>query len=127
MAILEGLETIDDELDTIRISFVQTRDEDYLFKAHEIEILPAIGLYRNKNFLVRFNSPVLETKFCSGTCKVRSKLAQLRKMYKKISVTKRPSLCRSGVASSGIEFCFKSRPRYSENPGYCHKTSFRNF
>ncbi len=51
-SILEGLEEIDDELDTIRISFVQTRDEDYLFKAHEITTLPALGLYRNKNFLV---------------------------------------------------------------------------
>ena len=58
-SILEGLETIDDELDGIRVSFVQTRDEDYLFKTHEVETLPALGLYRNKNFLVSFN--VLES------------------------------------------------------------------
>ena len=51
-SILDGLETIDDELDGIKVSFVQTRDIDYPFKAHEIEVLPALGLYRNKNFLV---------------------------------------------------------------------------
>ncbi len=52
MSILEGLETIDDELDGIRMAFVQTRDDDYPFKTHGIETLPALGLYRNKNFLL---------------------------------------------------------------------------
>jgi hypothetical protein len=29
---------------------------------------------------------------------------------KNVSVIKRPSLCRSGFASSGTEFCFQNRP-----------------
>ena len=48
---LAGLETIDDELNDIGIAFVQTDNEDYPFRVHAIETFPAVGLYRNGEFL----------------------------------------------------------------------------
>jgi hypothetical protein len=48
----EGLESIDDELAHIGISFVQTNDVEYPLNAHGIEVLPALGIYRNGLFLL---------------------------------------------------------------------------
>ena len=50
--LIEKLETIDDELANIGIMFVQTKDLDYPYNAHEIPALPALGLYRNGDFLL---------------------------------------------------------------------------
>lgn len=49
--VLRGLETIDDELHDVGISFVQTDNVDYPFRVHAISDLPAVGLYRNGDFL----------------------------------------------------------------------------
>lgn len=49
--VLKGLETIDDELNAIGIAFVQTTNEDYPFRVHAIESFPAVGIYRNGDFL----------------------------------------------------------------------------
>ena len=49
--VLRGLETIDDELNAIGIAFVQTTNEDYPFREHAIETFPAVGIYRNGDFL----------------------------------------------------------------------------
>lgn len=50
--VLRGLETIDDELNTIGIAFVQTPNEDYPFRVHAIETFPAVGIYRNGDFML---------------------------------------------------------------------------
>ena len=50
--LIEKLETIDDELANIGITFVQTKDPDYPYNAHEIPVLPALGLYRNGDFIL---------------------------------------------------------------------------
>ena len=47
----KGLELIDDELNEVGIAFVQTQNEDYPFRVHAIETFPAVGLYRNGEFL----------------------------------------------------------------------------
>ena len=49
--VLRGLETIDDELNDIGIAFVQTDNEEYPFSKHGIETFPAVGIYRNSEFL----------------------------------------------------------------------------
>ena len=49
--VLQGLEDIDDELDTVGIAFVQTKDQDYPYKMHQISSFPALGLYRNGDFI----------------------------------------------------------------------------
>ncbi len=49
--ILRRLEEIDDEVGTVGIAFVQTDNEDYPFRVHAISDLPAVGLYRNGDFL----------------------------------------------------------------------------
>ena len=49
--VLRGLETIDDELNDIGIAFVQTENEDYPYNKHAIEAFPAVGLYRNGDFI----------------------------------------------------------------------------
>ena len=50
-SVREKLETIDDELDAMGIRFVSLADEDYALVAHEIDELPALGFYRNGDFL----------------------------------------------------------------------------
>ena len=49
--VLRGLETIDDELSSVGISFVQSDNEDFPFRVHAITTFPALGLYRNGEFL----------------------------------------------------------------------------
>ena len=49
--VLRGLETIDDELNDIGIAFVQTDNEEYPYNKHAIEVFPAVGLYRNGDFI----------------------------------------------------------------------------
>ena len=49
--VLRGLETIDDELNDIGIAFVQTDNEEYPYNKHAIEAFPAVGLYRNGDFI----------------------------------------------------------------------------
>ena len=42
----EGLESIDDEVAHVGIDLVQTSDVEYPLNVHEIEKLPALGIYR---------------------------------------------------------------------------------
>ena len=42
----EGLESIDDEVAHVGIDLVQTSDVEYPLNVHEIERLPALGIYR---------------------------------------------------------------------------------
>ena len=53
--IVEGLEGIDDELDTIGITFVKTRNEEYPQNAHDISYFPVLGIYRNGGNFVQYD------------------------------------------------------------------------
>eukprot|EP00092_Neocalanus_flemingeri_P058940 GFUD01070340.1.p1 GENE.GFUD01070340.1~~GFUD01070340.1.p1 ORF type:complete len:2430 (-),score=751.56 GFUD01070340.1:121-7410(-) len=50
--LLEYLEELDDEFDEKGIAFIQTDDEDFPLVKHQLTKLPALGLYRNRDFLL---------------------------------------------------------------------------
>lgn len=50
--LIEHLEELDDDFDEKGIAFIQTDDEDYPLVKHQLTKFPALGLYRNKDFLL---------------------------------------------------------------------------
>ncbi len=56
-AIEQQLNEIKDDLAAVGIGLVEVDDVDYPFNKHEIEKLPALGLYRNGHFL-RYEGPL---------------------------------------------------------------------